>query len=159
PFVQVRPFSIYDYFWGESHCVRLTALQQWINTRLWQIHQILEMQVDPPRSVSGAMGLSDEKIDALGGPGTWVMDMNPGMKVEDLTPDMPPDLFADYQQIGHMFDEASGLTETMTGKGEKGVRGGGHARQLATTGSARIKKTAVGLEPSLVKCGDLALKL
>ena len=159
PFVQVRPFSVYDYFWGECHCDRLVNLQRWINTRLWQIHQILEMQVDPPRSFMGMMGLSDEKADALGSPGTWVMDMNPGAKVEDLSPTMPPDLFADYEQISHMFLEASGLTETVMGKGEQGVRGRGHAKQLATTGSARIKKTAVGLEPILVKAGDLALKL
>lgn len=159
PFVRVQPFSIYDYFWGESHTDRLSSLQQWINTRLWQIHQLLEMQIDPPRSFAGMMGLSDERADALGSPGTWVMDMNPAAKVENLAPDMPPDLFHDYDQISHMFLEASGLTETVLGKGEQGVRGRGHAKQLATTGSARIKKTAVGLEPQLVKCGDLALKL
>ena len=159
PFVHVRPFELYDYFWGECHTERLIPLQDWTSQRLDEIHEILEMQVDPPKVFSGFLGLSDEKAEALHGPGTWVTDMQPGAKVESLAPSMPEDLFAEVEAIGGMFQEASGLTPTVTGKGEAGVRGGGHAKQLATTGSARIKKTAVGLEPTLVELGDKCLKL
>jgi hypothetical protein len=159
PFIHIRPFDMYNYFWGEAHIERLIPLQRWLNTRLNQIHEILEMQVDPPRVFSGFLGLTDEKADALHGPGTWVTDMQPGAKVEKLVPEMPQDLFAEVTSMGAMFLEASGLTETVTGKGEQGVRGRGHAKQLATTGSARIRKTAVGLEPCLVRLGDVSMKL
>ena len=53
---------------------------------------------------------------------------------------MPPDIFADYNSIGALFVEASGLTETLQGKGTKDVRSKGHAKQMLTTGSGRIKK-------------------
>jgi hypothetical protein len=39
------------------------------------------------------------------------------------------------------------------------VRSKEHAKQLSSTGSGRIKKTAVKLEAPLVKMGDLNLKL
>jgi hypothetical protein len=159
PFVHVRPFHMYSYFWGEAHIERLIQLQNWLNVRLNQIHEILEMQVDPPRVFTGFLGLTDEKADSLHGPGSWVTDMQPGAKVEKLVPQMPEDLFAEVNNMGQLFLEASGLTETVTGKGEQGVRGKGHAKQLATTGSARIRKTAVGLEPTLVRLGDVCMRL
>lgn len=159
PFVHVCPFGVYNYFWGEAHVDRLVPLQQWSSETLDNIREILEMQVDPAKVFSGFMGLTDEKADALGGPGTWVVDQLPGAKVDRLIPEMPPDLFANFQSIGHIFLEASGLTETVTGKGESGVRGRGHAKQLATTGSGRIRKVAVGLEQPLVRLGDLGLRL
>jgi len=158
-FVPITPYPLTDYFWGESHCERLIPLQTWTTERLDQIAEILEQQVDPAKVFSGFMGLSDEKAGALGGPNTWVLDALPGAKVERLDPKMPEDLFAEVKEIGAMFLEASGLTETVIGKGEKNVRGGGHSKQLALTGSGRIRKIAVGLEQSLVQLGDLGLKL
>lgn len=159
PFIHVRPYSLYNYFWGEAHCDRLIPLQVWTNERLQQIADILERQVDPAKVFSGFMGLSDEKAEALGGPGTWVLDMVPGAKVDELKPPMPEDLFVEFNQIGHIFLEASGLTETVMGKGAEGVRGDKHAKRLAMTGSGRIKKVAVGLEQPLTRIADIGFKL
>jgi len=159
PFVPFTPFTLPDFFWGEAHCDRLIPLQRWTNERLDQIAEILEMQVDPPKAFSGFMGLNDEKAGAFGGPGTWVLDQLPNAKVEPMRPEMPQDLFTEFKEIGSIFLEASGLTETVTGKGEAGVRGGGHAKQLAATGSSRIRKIAVNMEQPLVKMGDLGIKL
>lgn len=159
PYVNVTPYPMHDYFWGHAHIERLIPLQDWSNERLEWIDEILERQVDPAKVFSGFMGLEDDKADALGGPGAWVQSDIPGAKVEELKPTMPEDLFADYNQIGQLFLEASGLTETVTGKGEQGVRGKGHAKQLATTGSGRIRKTAVALEQPLTRIGDVGLRL
>jgi hypothetical protein len=159
PFVPIRPYEMFDYFWGEAHSERLIPLQKWTNERLDQIHEILEMQVDPAKVFSGFMGLQDEKAMALGGPGTWVSDQLPGASVKELKPDMPEDLFAELKEIGSIFLEASGLTETVTGHGEKDVRSKGHAKQLAMTGSGRIRKVAVGLEGGLQRIGDLGVRL
>jgi hypothetical protein len=159
PFVPIIPYPLTDYFWGEAHAERLIPLQVWSCERLDQIGEILERQVDPAKVFSGFMGLSDEKAGALGGPNSWVMDALPGAKVEELAPKMPEDLFAEFSAIGAIFLEASGLTETVIGKGEKNVRGGGHSKQLALTGSGRIRKVAIGLEPGLVQMGDLGVKL
>ena len=159
PYTLIRPYNAYEYFWGKAHIESLIPLQQWSNERLEQIHDILERQAYPPRIGSGFMGLSDEKMEAFGGADTWVMDQLPQAQIKELYPEMPPDIFADYMSIGQLFIEASGLTETIEGKGTSGVRSRGHAKQLATTGSGRIKKVAAKLEGPLVRLGDLTFKL
>jgi hypothetical protein len=159
PFTHICPFGIYDYFFGECHTERLIPLQDWTTTRLSEIHEILDMQVDPPRSFAGFLGLTDEKAEAFHGPGSWVTDQNPGAKVESHIPEMPPDLFREVMEIGKLFLEASGLTETLTGQGGEHIRSGQHAKKAAITGSSRIKKTAISLEPALVSLGDTAMRL
>jgi hypothetical protein len=159
PYTLVRPYNIYEYFWGKAHIESLIPLQQWSNERLEQIHDILDRQAYPPRVGSGFMGLSDEKMEAFGGADTWVMDQLPQAAIKELYPEMPSDIFADYMQIGQLFIEASGLTEVLQGKGTAGVRSKDHAKQLSTTGSGRIKKAATRLESPLVRVGDLAFKL
>lgn len=159
PYVLVRPYGIHEYFWGKAHIESLIPLQEWSNERLVQIHDILDRQAYPPRVGSGFLGLSDEKMEAFGGADSWVMDQLPNASIKELYPEMPSDIFADYMQIGALFMEASGLTEVLQGKGSAGVRSSGHAKELKTTGSGRIKKTATKLEAPLVRMGDLALKL
>jgi hypothetical protein len=158
PFVPFTPYKLPNFFWGKAHSDVLMPLQRWSNERLDQISEVLESQVDPAKVFSGFMGLSDEKAAAMGGPGTWVMDSLPQAKVEPLPLKMPEDLFAEFKEIGAIFLEASGLTETITGQGSaSGTKG--KSKQMATTGSARIRKAAVGLEEPLVKLGDLGIKL
>jgi hypothetical protein len=159
PYTLVRPYNIYEYFWGKAHIESLIPLQEWSNERLEQIHDILDRQAYPPRVGSGFMGLSDEKMEAFGGADTWVMDQLPQASIKELHPEMPPDIFADYMQIGQLFIEASGLTEVLQGKGAPGVRSKEHAKQLGSTGAGRVKKAAIRLEAPLVRLGDLAFKL
>jgi hypothetical protein len=159
PYVQVRPYHMPGYFWGKAHIESLIPLQEWSNERLEQIHDILERQAYPPRVGSGFLGLTDDKMEAFGGADTWVMDQLPNAAIKELAPQMPDDIFQDYNSIGALFIEASGLTETVSGHGEAGVRSKSHAKQLVTTGSGRIKKTATRLEAPLVRMGDLAFRL
>jgi hypothetical protein len=159
PFTILQPFPKYNYVWGVSHLDRLVQLQEWLLERLDQISDILEQQAYPSRSFTGMPGLVEEKAAAFGGADTWVLDQTPGGKVEEHRPNMPDDIFRDTDTLGAFFLEASGLTELVSGKGEKGVRSGAHAQQLKKTGSGRIKKTAERLKPSLVRIGDLNLKL
>jgi len=159
PFVQVRPYHMYEYFWGKAHIEGLIPLQEWSNERLEQIHDILDKQANPAKVLSGFLGLTDEKAEAFGGADTWVMDQLPQAQVKELYPEMPDDIFQDYNSIGALFIEASGLTEVLQGKGAEGVRSKAHAHDLKTTGAGRIKKTATRLEAPLVRMGDLALRL
>lgn len=159
PFTPVTPYKMLLYFWGDSHCEDLIPLQDWASERLAQIADILDKQADPAKSFSGAMGIDDEKFGALGGAGTWVADAAPGFKVESLAPQMPEDLFREYDAIGGLFLEASGLTEVVAGKGTGGARGGKQGKQLQITGGGRIRRVATGLEKPLVRIGDLGLRL
>jgi hypothetical protein len=159
PFTAITPYSKYNYFWGIAHIDGLMPLQDWMNERLDQIADILERQAYPPKVGSGFLGLTDEKMEAFGGADSYLFDQMPQAKVEELHPKMPPDLFADFQQINNLFGEASGLTEVLSGRGEQGVRSRQHAQELRKTGGGRIKRTALKLEKSLVRIGDLGLKL
>ena len=134
-------------------------MQEWSNKRLEQIDDILDRQAHPSRVGSGFMGLTDDKMDAMGGSDAWVIDQLPQAAIKELYPQMPDDIFAEFQQIGALMVEASGLTETIQGKGEAGVRSRGHAKALQSTGAGRIKKAATRLEAPLVRMGDLILRL
>ena len=159
PFVKIQPFGKYNYFWGKAHLDALVPLQEWMLERLDQIADIMERQAYPARVGSGFMGLSEEKMAAFGGADTYVFDPLPNAKVEELRPEMPPDMFAEFREITNMFLEASGLTEVMSGRSEQGVRSHQHAQQLNKSGSGRIKKAALAIESPLVKLGDVGLKL
>jgi hypothetical protein len=159
PFTKVQPYTKYNYFWGVAHVDSLMPLQDWMTERLEQIADILERQAYPPKVGSGFMGLTDEKMEAFGGADTYLFDQMPQAKVEELRPEMPADLFADFNQINGLFLEASGLTEVLSGRGDTGVRSRQHAQELKKTGGGRIKRTALKLEPALVRIGDLGLRL
>ena len=159
PFTAIRPYTKYNYFWGKAHVDALMPLQDWMTERLEQIADILERQAYPPKVGSGFMGLTDEKMEAFGGADTYLFDQMPQAQVKELRPEMPPDMFADFKEINNLFLEASGLTEVLSGRGDQGVRSRQHAQELKKTGGGRIKRTALKLEPSLVRIGDLGLKL
>lgn len=160
PFVPLTPYRLPEYFFGKCPLDTLgIPLQSWTNERLQQIAYILERQVDPARVFSGFGGLPDEKALTFGSAHSWVTDDNPQAKVDELRPDMPEDLFREFDKISELFMEAFGLTQTVTGQGQPGVRSESHARQLAQTGSGRIKKVAIGLESPLSDLGDLLVKL
>ena len=159
PFTAVTPWPLYNYVWGDCHLEDLIPLQNWLTERLTQIDEILEMQVDPAKDFAGFTGMDDERLGAWGGPGTFVQDPLPGAKATSHYPTMPEDVFREFDTIQALFMEQSGFTEIMAGRGEKNVRGRGHARELKTTGAGRVRKVAAGLEKSLTRYADIGLKL
>lgn len=159
PFTPVTPWPLYNYFWGDCHLEDLIPLQNWLTERLTQIDEILEQQVDPAKDFAGYSGLDDERAAAWGGPGSYVTDPLPGAKASIHYPTMPEDVFREFDTIQGLFMEQSGFTEIMAGRGERNVRGRGHARELKTTGAGRVRKVATGLEKSLTRYADVGLKL
>jgi len=159
PFVQICPNPQYDYYWGQSEVQRMILLQESRNKRFSEITQLLAKQVNPPMMISGFSGIMDEKNFALNRAGSYLSTDMPGAKVDKLAPQMPADLFAELDRIDAMFEEVSGITNVLSGKGESGVRSTGHASQLARLGSSRAKKRALIVEDSLEKVATLYLKL
>lgn len=159
PFVQLCPNPQYDYYWGQSEVQRMILLQQARNKRFDEITQLLAKQVNPPMMISGFSGIMDEKNFALNRAGSFLSSDMPNAKVDKLAPQMPADLFSELDRIDAMFEEVSGITNVLSGKGESGVRSTGHASQLARLGSSRAKKRALIIEDSLEKVATLYLKL
>lgn len=157
PFIPVTPFPLYNYAWGDAHMEDIIPLQTWSEERLTQIDETLQAQVDPLRTSHGMTGLIDEKADL--DYGAYYADENPGSKMEEHRPPMPEDLFREFNEIGSLMMEASGLTEVVSGKSSGGARGGQQQKQMQITGGGQIRKVAIGLENPLVRMGDIALRL
>lgn len=157
PFVPVTPFTLYNYAWGDAHMEDIIPLQDWSEERLTWIEEILEAQVDPLRTGHGMTGILDEKQDL--DYGAFYADDNPSSKMEEHRPPMPEDVFREFNEIGALMMEASGLTETVAGKGSGGARGGQQQKQMQITGGGQIRKVAIGLEGALVRMGDIGLRL
>ena len=159
PFVHICPNPIYDYFYGWSEVANLIRLQDWLTIRLREIRQILSKQANPPKYLAGFTGIPDEKIAALSDPGAWISEPNPSAKVDTLAPDLPNDLFQEFLLIQDMFNDESGLSDVLQGKGETGVRAKGHADILARLGSARIKQRALAIEQTISDMGRLIVEI
>lgn len=159
-FVPIRPeFNLYDYFWGSSFAARLTWLQDWRTERTFQIRSLLSKQVDPPYTITGGVGITDEKLMALRQAGGRISFPTPNAKVEMHKPDMPNDVFIEVSQIDQMFDDQAGLGHVLQGKGEAGVRSRGQADLMARLGSSRPKERAIAAEESAEEIAGLILRL
>jgi hypothetical protein len=160
PFITIRPdFNLYDYFWGESFVARLCWLQDWRTDRVMQVRSLLDKQVDPPMSITGGVGIAEEKLAALRAAGGRVSFPTPNAKVEMHSPIMPSDVFAEIGQIDAMFDDQAGIGHVLQGKGEAGVRSRGQADLMARLGSSRPKERAIAAEESAEGAAGLILRL
>jgi hypothetical protein len=159
PFVQICPNPQYDYYWGQSEVQRLIFLQEMRNKRMSEILDLLSKQVSPPTALVGFTGILDEKNFALNRAGGLFATDMPNAKVERMAPNIPDDAFREIAEIDRMFEEMSGITNVLSGRGESGVRSTGHASQLARLGSSRAKKRALVVEDSLEKLATLFMKV
>jgi hypothetical protein len=159
PLIQVCPSPSPDYFWGFSETERLMPLQKLREERMVQITHILDKQANPPKWMAGFTGVADEMALALDTPGGMIQSDNPGAKADAMAPNVPEDMFKEVAEIDKMFEEMSGITNVMQGRGEQGVRSQAHAGQLAQLGSSRAKKRALIVEDSLEHMATMYLKI
>jgi hypothetical protein len=159
PFLQVCPNPMPDYYWGQSEVSRLMYLQEMRNKRMIQILDLLNKQANPPTFLTGFSGILDEKSFALNRAGGIMASDMPNAKADRISPDIPESLYEQLREIDAMFEEASGISSVLSGRGEQGVRSAGHASQLARLGSSRAKKRALIVEDALSKMATQYVKL
>jgi hypothetical protein len=160
PFVPIRPeFNLYDYFWGDAFVARLTWLQDWRTERMYQIRQLITRQFDPPMTMTGGVGIAEEKFLAYGIPGSRLSMSMPQGKIDVHAPQLPTDVFAELTQIDSMFEDRAGLGHVLQGKGESGVRSRGQADLMARLGSSRPKERAIAAEESAEESAGNILRL
>lgn len=153
PFVQVCPNPLYDYFWGVAESARLIPLQQELNDAHQDIKRLYKKQVDPPTQWEG-MGLVEEKLNAYNSPGAQIAG-DIGTKAHQGTWTIPAEAHTRIEKIEQQFEDTSGVTNVLAGRGESGVRSAGHAGKLLTAGSSRPKKRGLTIEDSLEKGATL----
>lgn len=159
PFTQICPNPMSDYFWGRSEVEKLIQLQDEREHRMFQIHKLIDRQVDPPKGMSGVWGEVGEKDFAYRSLNALVSTTDATAKIQEFKPVVPPDAWADVHEIDGMFDEVIGLSNVLKGKGEAGVRSKGQTDRLAQLGSSRAKKRALVIEDALERIGGQYLRL
>lgn len=139
--------KLYDYFWGTSYVAKLARLQDWRTEDVYNVRNLQAKQSDPPIAGSGMGGITSEKLAALRyAGGRAAFPDSQGVKVDVLAPKLPEQPFQTINEIDSMFNDSSGISNVMHGKGESGVRSRGQTDVLAKLGSARVKATAVTTE-------------
>ena len=159
PFIHICPNRLHNYFYGWSEVTNLVRLQDWLSERLGEVRRILTLQANPPKSFSGFGGINDEKAGAFGAPDSWISDPTPQAKVEFLAPEVPSNLFEEIYAIQGFYNDISGLSDVLQGKGESGVRSKAQTDTLAKLGSARVKQRAQSVERCLEEIGSLMVKM
>ena len=153
PYGMIQPNHMPNYFWGRSELADLQRLQHLLKDRLEDIKRIMSLQYDRLYAFSGSEGMTDELYDQMRSSGFF--NLGAGGDVKDVTPQLPPEAFADVQEIMKFFNEVSGFNNILSGQGEPGVRAGNHAETLMKTASPRLRDRALLVER---QCADLAHK-
>lgn len=159
PFIEFCPNELKGYFWGRSELYNVALLQLGLNARIDGIQRLLRMQEDPPRAFSGSWNVNQNTYAKLNKPGAFFANENPSARVENLAPQLPPDLWVDKHEYERMFDDMGGFTATMQGRGDANVRSQAQAETLVRTASPRFKTRALKVERQVENAGNLMLDI
>jgi len=159
PFREVCANKTTGYFWGFSEFDTVGGLQENLNRRWDDVDRLIQLAVKAPKFGSGITGISEMERNALNSPGGWFTDSQPGSKIENLAPTIPPELFNYVGKLDDMFDEVAGFKPTLSGEGSAGVRSAAHADTLVRQSSPHLRDRALRIERNYAEVGDLAFKM
>jgi hypothetical protein len=159
PFSEICPNPLDGYFWGLSEIFNVALLQKSITARVDGINQMLRRQEDPPKFFSGTGGIKQAAYSIMKKAGGYLTDSNPAAKATDLYPQLPEKIFESLHEFLAMFDRMAGMTPTMSGRGESGVRSQGHSDALTKNASPRFKERALGIERQIEAMGGKKLDM
>ena len=159
PFTEFCANRLEGYFWGRSELSNIALLQKNMNVRVTGINQLLRLQEKPPRAITGSASVNQNAYAKFNKPGGFLVDSGPNMKIETLAPQIPAGLYDSLHESEAMMDQMAGLSPVLQGRGEAGVRAGGHAETLIRTSSPRFKDRALLIEREVEELGGLVLNL
>lgn len=159
PFREVCANKTNGYFWGFSEFETVGGLQENLNRRWDDVDRLIQLAVRPPKFGSNVTGISEMERNALNSPGGWFTDSQPGSKIENLAPTIPPELFNYVGKLDDMFDEVAGFKPTLSGEGSAGVRSAAHADTLVRQSSPHLRDRALRIERNYAELGDLCFKM
>lgn len=156
PYTLIQPNKQAGYFWGRPEVVDLIEPQGLLSTWCDDIKRLFGLQIDKILAFS-ADGVTDEMYDQSRAAG--YINLGPGGKVTDLTPQMPENAVGMLQFLMKVIDTIGGFDNILSGQGEAGVRAGSHANTLMKTSSPRIKDRSLIVERQCAQAVDLRLSL
>lgn len=160
PFQELCPNRLNGYFWGRSEICNVGLLQKSINNRINGINGLLRLQEDPPRAFSGGGPPNQQAYNKMKKPGGYMVEpQGNNFKVQSLAPELPAGLWDSLHELEGMYEKMAGLTPTLAGRGEHGVRAAGHSDRLTSNASPRFKDRALIIERQVEALGSLALDM
>lgn len=159
PFTKVCPNGVEGYFWGRSELSTLTGLQGLLNARIQDADELIARQARPPHAITGATGVTQEKVRALLSRGGMFVDDNPATQVTPLPPVVPTQLVQYIEMIENWFEEESGFPPTLSGYGDTGVRSNAQAQTLVRASSPPLRDRALLIESQFSEYATKALKM
>src|SRR5205823_1761684 len=102
-------------------------------------------------------GITDERYGQFREAG--YVNLAPNSKVQDLTPQMPPQAMEMLKFVIDIINNLAGFPDIMRGQGEAGVRAGTHASTLMKTASPTLRDRALLVERQCAVAADLTLAI
>lgn len=159
PFTKVCPNTVEGYFWGRSELGTLSGLQGLLNARIQDADELIARQARPPHAITGAQGVTQEKLRALLSRGGMFVDDSPTTKVTPMPPQVPTQLIQYIEMIENWFEEESGFPPTLSGYGDSGVRSNAQAQTLVRASSPPLRDRALLIESQFSEYATKALKM
>lgn len=157
PFVEFCPNPLEGYFWGISDITQIALLQRGINRRIDGINTILRRQENPSRAYAGYTSITDNRHARLNKPGGWISEQNSQATMKDVQPELPKGLWESLDKLVQYFDDVGGVTPTMGGQGDAGIRSDVHAETLLRSATSDLKDQAIEIERSVSELANLGL--
>jgi len=98
-------------------------------------------------------------VARLSKPGGWMTESSPTGKIQDLQPELPKGLWESLDKLIQYFDDIGGVTATMGGQGDAGIRSNVHADTLLRTAGANLRDQAIEIERSISELGNLSMNI
>jgi len=159
PYIEFCANPIDSYMWGRSEMCNIALMQEAINKRINGIGALLRRQEDPNFMFTGIQGSAKDIMAKIKKPGGHLVDNGPSAKMQELTPKLPDGLFQSLNEYLSWFEDVSGFTPTLSGRGESGVRAQAHAETLVRMASPRMKDGALLIERQVEAFGGLCLDM
>lgn len=157
PYTLIQPTKVSGNLWGRSEIVDLIEPQVMITQTANDARRLFGLQVDKYLAFSGIDGVTDESYDAMRSAGFF--NMGQTGKVEDITPQFPPETLNYMKMLIDNFNIIGGFPSLMQGEGESGVRSGVQASTLLKTGSPRLRDMSLAVERDCAAACQLTLEL
>jgi hypothetical protein len=157
PYRIIQPNVVTNYFWGRSELIDLIEPQNLLSDWADDIRRLFGLQIDKILAFIGEDGITDERYGEMRQAG--FMTLGPNGKVQDLTPQMPPETMSMLKFVIDIINMIGSFPEIMQGKGESGVRAGNHANTLLKTASPTLRDRALLLEQQCATAADLSLAI
>lgn len=147
------------YLYGTSMLKDIIPLQQELDSRLQKVYTLNDRQLRPAVLFDGFPGLIEEKAERVIADGGVLASPMPGASMKELTPPMPPDVFAIIDRIERMAGRVWGMPMARFGEGQPNVRSGDQEGQLAALSSGPVRNRASRVASFIERNATLLLRM